>query len=195
LRGDIDGDGIDDLARLVGTTAGGRGCSYTLEVATQSGPATTEIDVDSWGGKQMTPLLLAQIDASPGLEIVVEIGRGASSESAQIFSMSEQSLHPLTFSDEPDPNFTFSGSVCCGGAIDCLPGQSGQIVLSSYGYNKSADGYVVTRRFYQVQGSAFELMDSQTYRGGFKLDRFPEFRGSDYPFQSCTDRIPRAKIG
>jgi len=149
------------------------------------------------GGETAAPRLdaLVRLDRRPLSEIVADTASGASTSFADVFVFDHNRLVEMGGQAQPPgPNgraFPYSGSVTHENAVDCVGGaQSGILVASGAG--ASGHHLTLTRQFFRVEGTEFNLIPGRTQEirlrneralGGL-ASRFPEFaRG---PFRSCS---------
>ncbi|MEA2517332.1 MAG: hypothetical protein QOG16_1170, partial [Actinomycetota bacterium] len=129
-----------------------------------------------------------------GVEIVVNVEMGASTQFAALFMLTNEGLVPMglkgkgpgPFASDLGDLFPFGGSVGHLDAVDCT--DEGDVVMSAaIPSGDSADAYEVERRFFRVQGSKLVLDKDRTrveVVDAAGVDEFPEFSGS--PFLSCN---------
>jgi hypothetical protein len=193
LRGDVDGDGLPDTVRIAVDPAGGVGCQAFVVLQTASGARTaarTAAAISQW---ESTPVLpaphlrsLAQIDAVPGGEIVIDVAAGASTQFEGVYTLSQGDLVSLTVKGAP-----FSGLFAYGGSVGHLDGeacsQGGEVVVSSATFKgPSGTRYKVVRRFFRPAVGALQYIRGRTQRQLVRLSQLPglpEFSGP--PFAGC----------
>lgn len=193
LRADIDGDGSADriyaLARRMPLR---ETCRYFLVAETDTSTYRAPIRARELGldddyslPSYFIPHSAAQLDARPGLELLIGVHHGAAVEIGTIYTLSNGTLVRLDISDEPIDTFVYAGSLCCGGALNC---DNDALVYSGYGRANNGRGYVVTRRFYVVSGSSLIRtgIEKRPARDG-ELDRFKEFGG--LALSHCRDYV------
>ena len=186
LTGDVDGDGNDDTVILVLDQSGDQGCQAFIIVESAAGTASAPIVQEGMSLDVGFPALvsLVNIDGAPGLDVVMNMVAGASTQFAGVYTAAGGQPQRLTF-DQPTEFgnlFPTGGSVGHMEATDCVG--PGAIVISVA--TPKGDGYRVTRTAYvvvegkltpQEEGVSTERIPAD----GF--DRFPEFQAS--PFGSC----------
>ena len=187
LRGDVDGDGEGDrVAIVVDRSAEEERCRAFIVVMSRFGSFPEPIEQGGMSIDVGFPTLvsLVNIDGVPGLDVVMNMVAGASTQFAGVYTAAEGRPERLTF-DQPTEFgnlFPTGGSVGHMEATDCVG--PGAIVISVA--TPKGAGYKVTRTAYvvvdgkltpQEEGVSTERIPAD----GF--DRFPEFQAS--PFGSC----------
>jgi hypothetical protein len=178
LRGDVDGDGKLDAVRVEYRAR--RSCNFRLA----AGSLVARIRPEVCSGKpaeadpQVTAL--AGIDRRPGLEIVVELGRGAHTEFSDLWTVREGRLRRFA---GPEPHISYGGSVGTGShVVDCArqPG----VVLMSTRVNRAQAS--VVRTWYRAEDLRLRRIRSRKTRWpSEKPVTFREF-GYPQPFPSCA---------
>ncbi|HEX2295588.1 MAG TPA: hypothetical protein VHN37_09805 [Actinomycetota bacterium] len=185
LVADVDGDGSNDRVFTVGRpTLLGRSCRYFVAVETRHGVYSTRItgerlwlDAPSNFQLYLAPVAGADVDSDGATEVLVKVSQGASTEAAVLYAWTDGALERVRRGDEETDVLTFSGSLCCGGAFDCVGGY-----LVEGGYGRVGDGpkYAVTRKTYHLTGADLVLVRTDRHRIRHdRLGRFEEFRGRD----------------
>jgi hypothetical protein len=192
LVGDVDGDGGPDRVTLrVDSTAPAR-CRHVLVVEPAKGSAVAApVKPLPWPGTNPKLLLLAEIDGRAGLEMVVTLSPANVFRPGAVFTLRRGELARMRVERRYSPElFPFYDEFPAG--VDCA-GEPGSIVLT---LGDLADGgkddshWDVTRAFYDVAGTHFELVRKQTFLvevGPEAKQRWPEVR--DRPFLSCPNRV------
>lgn len=191
LRGDVDGDGLPDRVLTVGMRLGASPCRYRLLVATHHGRFSAPIASnapDSAVDLRMflAPAKLVPLNDTPGDEIVVTFGSGASTEWGGVFTLISGRLVQMDIQGSPDDTFGWAGSVGVGEAVDCVPENYHTVVSSGYEYARSSSRfYDVRQTFYRVEGASFVHL--QTLHLRVRGDRGVQRLGlyQDSPFPSC----------
>jgi hypothetical protein len=186
LEGDVDGDGSDDSVSIVVDPDGDPGCQAFIVMETAAGTASAPIDQEGMSLDLGFPALvtLVQIDGVPGLDVVVNLVAGASTQFAGVFTFSDGAPQRLRF-DQPTEFgdlFPTGGSTGHLEASDCVG--PGAIVISQAVPRE--DEYKVTRTAYVVVDGRLTPQEEGVTTARLPLehlDRFPEFRAS--PFGSC----------
>jgi hypothetical protein len=196
LEDDVDGDGESDSVFLVEDDEGEPGCKSFIVVRTAGTQYSTAADPTGTPRSMSTPTLnsLAEVNGREGVEIVINVEMGASTQFAALFTFSSGGIEPIELKGKgPGPFasglgdlFPFGGSVGHLDAVDCT--NEGDVVMSAaIPSGDSADAYEVERRFFRVQGSKLVLDKDRTrveVVDAAGVDEFPEFSGS--PFLSCN---------
>jgi hypothetical protein len=196
LEGDIDGDGKSDEVFIVALPNGGvtRCGSF---VVVETGGATFSVPADDSDQPRSLPVprlnSLAQIDGEPGLEIVVDIEAGASTQFVSIFTLDDKlelmalkGKGPGPFSGQIDNLFAYGGSVGHLDGVDCAEG--GYVVMTAaVPSGDTADAYRVERRYFLATGSTLVLDKERTEHETVTardLDELTELTSA--PFGSCN---------
>lgn len=198
MRGDVDGNGLADDVYAVGLPLRHDTCTYHVAVrldrdAIVMAPirtarhATQPLDLRF----ALAPALFAELNASPGYEVVVQTGRGATGSGYQLLTMVDGELRTMQRRGRFGWSFGSTASAGGGTGLDCSG--PGRIVEGRYGYSVTSKDHTVERRFYRVVGATLILDDIETYDLPYgRENRFPELaRGDAVPFPSCENRIPR----
>lgn len=188
IAGDVDGDGLSDQVQLALDRGASLGCQAFIIVQTGSSTISGAIDAWSLEGGLPQPRLhsVAQINATGGDDVIVDVAVGASSQFVSVLVDVDGALAPLSFDKNPPEGFrdmfAYGGSVGHVDGADCAP--DGGVVVSSA---VAADnGYRVTRRFFTVHGATMKADPSRDQTSSAPLDglaRFPEFPAA--PFGTC----------
>jgi hypothetical protein len=198
VRGDVDGDGkAEDVAV---EDQGPESCRFRIRARADKGEIVGPLELaecavkpaETFGTALPSVSGLAEIDEEPGLEIVVETHRGASTEFATLFTARRDALEqielPPPFNDDELP---FEGSVTHFNVVDC--GRPGVVVASGYGADLRSR-VIYGRSFYRVDGTRLRFLRAGA-RGRLSaervgdLQRYPEFR-EPQPFPSCMKVRP-----
>lgn len=197
MKGDLDGDGEDDVTYIAHDGQGDIGCRSFLVVDAAGIAYSAPVDPSGDQRALEIPSLnsLVQLDEEPGAEIVVNIETGASTQFVGVFTLTDEGLERVTIEGRgPGPFagelgdqdlFAFGGSVGHLEAVDCL-GRGAVVMSAAVPKGDSADEYEVERRFFLMEGTELILDPDATERHtieGLNVDRFPEYRSS--PFGGC----------
>lgn len=185
--GDVDGDGEIDSVAIHFDPDGDAGCQAF--VVAESAEDAIAAPLDTWRpdlGLPMPSLVtLEEVDGDPGVEVIVRMGAGASTEFVGIVTAEQGVLTQVSTkgADEiADGLFGFGGSVGHVEAVDCAPGGG---VVSSFAAPRG-DGYRVERRFLSFEGAELTEERVEVERVPVeRIGRLPEYRAS--PFGSCSD--------
>lgn len=197
LSGDVDGDGTEDEVYLAHDDAGEPGCkSFVLVDVVGPEVYTAAVDPSGTPRALPEPLLktLAEIDGEPGLEIVVDIEMGASTQFAGVFVL-DDSLQRLDVKGRgPGPFaaelgredlFPYGGSVGHIEGVDCA--EDGRIhLVAAVPAGNEAGSYDVEHRFFLIDGATAVLDSSLTASERLtaaEVADLPELLSS--PFGSC----------
>ncbi|HWL66132.1 MAG TPA: hypothetical protein VNP73_09180 [Actinomycetota bacterium] len=190
VEGDVDGDGEIDTVQIVLDENGEPGCEAFLIVGTSSGNVSIPIWLTGSTGGLPQPSIktLADVDAKPGLEIVVDEAGGASTQFAGVYTLVDGDLAWIELPESEMGLFAYGGSVGHLEAVDCagdeelfvtraVPGQGNEALEKSL--------YDVTRTTYSIDGGTLEQVSTETDQVPIdRLDRFKEFQTS--PFGTCS---------
>lgn len=185
--GDLDGDGDAESVAVHFDPSGDAGCQGF--VVAESADGTIAAPLETWrtdfGLPAPTLDTLREVDGEPGLEVVVNMGMGASTQFVGIVTAEGGVLHQVTA--EPGDNavgeglFGFGGSVGHVEAVDCAPGGG---IVSSFA-TPDGSSYRVERRFLVFDGTRLVEDRVEVETAPLEeIDRFPEYRKS--PFGSCS---------
>ena len=193
LDGDIDGDGIDDRVTLH-IDEGTRGCEAFVAVTTVRVVASEPVwEAGSDGGLPKARLNgVTEINGDPGLEIVVDEMSGASTQFAGAFALVADELERIepeaadaTWTGAREGVFPYGGSVGHIEGVDCAP-EGGLVVSVARPAPSGKDSYAVIRRFFDVDGAALSLRDSERITAAAEeVFELAEFRAA--PFGSCPN--------
>jgi len=136
---DLDGDGWPDMFVIFARTAPTNGENWRARIALTAGP-TYEIgfaaDVDDVSSMIRG---LVDVDRDGRDDVLVELGRGASTEVVGVFGLGKGGLMQATYQDGTKARLLFAGSVRHGAAVECRS-QSGRAELVLRGIsNYTAD--------------------------------------------------------
>jgi hypothetical protein len=136
---DLDGNGWPDVFVIFVRAASTNGESWRARIALTAGP-TYEIgfaaDVDNAASMIRG---LVDVDRDGRDDVLVELGRGASTEVVGVFGLGKTGLMQATYQDGTKARLLFAGSVRHGAAVECRS-QSGRAELVLRGIsNYSAD--------------------------------------------------------
>jgi hypothetical protein len=188
LHGDVDGDGSPDEVSLAFDEKAARGCQAFLivEGADETRVLAIEGFDPGFGLPQPRLNTLAEVDAAPGSEVVVDLVTGASTQFVGLFTATGEGLARVVVEGDDFPTddlFPYGGSVGHLEASNCA-GEAGTVVVST-ATPRGAD-YQVTRRFFSFEDSTPRIEPSSTERERIafeELRRFPEYKSA--PFGAC----------
>ena len=186
LKGDVDGDGSDDTVSIVVDLSGEPGCLAFIVIESTRGVNSAPIDQEGMSTDVGFPALvsLVNIDGEPGVDVLMNMVAGASTQFAGVFTAPRGVPTRLRFEQPTEFGdlFPSGGSVGHLEASDCIG--PGAIVISTA--TPKEDDYRVTRTAYVVVDGKLTPQEEgvETARISIdQLDRFPEFAAS--PFGSC----------
>jgi hypothetical protein len=188
LRGDVTGDGKPETAVI--EYRGRPSCDFRLVVGSLIARVRPEIcknkPAEGYTGPDPHVAVLAPLDRQPGLEIVVQLGHGAHTEFADIWTVRDGELRRFA---GHEPHLSYGGSVGTGShVVDCAR-KPGVMLISTRVYDPPAR---VIRRWYRVRGLRLRPVGSRTVR--WPAERAVTFREFGYPqpFPTCAKaRAPR----
>lgn len=187
MSGDVNGDGVVDAVWIHFDSVGPQGCQAF--VVAESTASLLSGPLETWrpdlGLPMPTASGLYEIDGEPGLEVVVNMGVGASTQFVGVVTFDNGSLTQIEVQEGEgtlaDGLFGFGGSVGHLDAIDCS--ETGTVVASSA--TPAGRQYRVRRTFLTFEGS--DLVESEVEIERIPLeeiDAFPEYAAS--PFGNCS---------
>lgn len=197
LRGDVDGDRLPDSVFLSENPEGASQCRYFLVVATRGKHLVAAIN-RPWFARSRTETVLRQLSLESliqlersGLDIVVNVDRGASWNEIEIYTVTnsgkqERVLRRVSRSR----TFRFGGTVRQFGVIDCA-GRGSSLILVSEAV-RNAGGWRVSRHVYRIlKNHASQPVSrlsaiTQVRRYEEIAARFPEFADGTKAFRSCS---------
>ena len=188
LRGDVDGDG--SIERVV-VEQRGRSCVFRLVAGSLKTRVRPSICKDkpsevTLPGPDPHVDVLADLDGRPGLEIVLQLGHGAHTEFADLWTIRDGELRRYA---GPEPHISYGGSVGTGSHyVDCSR-KPGVLLIGAQVYRPPPK---VIRSWYQAHGLRLQRIGTRSIRwpGGRRVP-FREF-GYPQPFPTCAKaRAPR----
>lgn len=180
---DVDGDGADERIAIHLDPGGKGGClAFTVvEKGRDTYSAAVEPVADADPLTFGRIIGAAQVNGEAGVEVMVLVGAGASTQFAAVYTWGGRGLVPMEI-EGGEGSFPFGGSTGHVDAVDCTRDRA---VVSTSAV-RSGGGFAVTRRFYAPARLRFELLRGRTERTKIseqELTRFPEFRAG--PFAGC----------
>ncbi|HEV2757858.1 MAG TPA: hypothetical protein VG318_19020 [Actinomycetota bacterium] len=185
--GDVDGDGVDEEVAVHFDPSGDPGCQAF--VVADSAEETLAAPLETWrtdfGLPAPTLNTLEDVDGEPGLEVVVNMGAGASAQFVGIVAADGGTLQQVTVeagdNTVGDGLLGFGGSVGHVEAVDCAPDGG---IVSSFAAPEGST-YRVERRFLVFEGTTLVEDRVEVENAPLEeIDRFPEYAAS--PFGSCS---------
>jgi hypothetical protein len=185
LRGDVDGDGDDDELFVAVAQGARRGCRVFVAADTGDRLLAAPIPDDYVSFELGLPALrtLAAVDDVQGAEIVVDVGAGASTQFASVFTVTEgRLLQVIAQGAGPAGLFAYGGSMGHVSAVDC--DAPGRVVISSAVPRRNH--YRVARRFATAHGRVWRIDPSATEHNRAPLSSLRDYREfARSPFGSC----------
>lgn len=187
LKGNIDGDGVDDHVSIVWARKA-NGCRWRMAVRsarrTYLAPLT-QPNADTYWSTDRLPTLwrLAEIDDRKGSEMLVALDTGASTTAYGIFAIRRGALMRLRVRPSGEFPDAFVTGSSLAGAFGFGCAAPSEMVQTSYGQQR--DRFLGNRVFYRLRGNTFYFLR----RRGFNLSlaqlrRLPELR--QQPFARCS---------
>jgi hypothetical protein len=188
LNADVDGDGeSDEVSLAIDEDAADLECRFFLVVETVEGAHSVTIDQEGLATELQAPSLVtaAQVDAAGGLEVVVRLLGGASTDFSGVFTYTGDELRRVSVEGGPSGDlFPSGGTVAHVEGSDCADG--GLVVISEALANGPPGSYEVTRRFFEPADDELQIRRDLTEKLSLEeaeLSQLPEFRSP--PFGSC----------
>jgi hypothetical protein len=193
LLGDVDGDGREDRVALLADDRRPPRCRHVLVVGNALGTTAAAVEPLDWPGTNPALLLLAAIDARPGLEAVVSISPANVYEPGMVFTVRDGELARMRLQAGAASRlypelFPLDDEFPAG--VDCA-GRPGRIVVTRGGLERGGDRFwELTRTLLRASGISFEPVRTQRFRirvGPEAPRRWPELAGD--PFRSCGNLV------
>ena len=188
LRGDVTGDGRADTAVI--EYRGRPSCDFRLVVGSLVARVRPDIclnkPAEGHTGPDPHVAVLVDLDGRTGLEVVVQLGRGAHTEFADLWTVREGKLRRFA---GPEPHISYGGSVGTGShVVDCSR-RPGVLLLSTRVYRTPAR---LVRIWYRAARFRLRPVGERVIRWpAEKAVSFHEF-GYPQPFPTCAKaRAPR----
>ena len=155
VEGDVDGDGAADLAYVVRDESGDAGCQTFLVVETDDGilAAPTEEPGVSYALPAPRVNSLVQVDGSGGLEVLVDLEQGASTQFLGMFKVTASALEKVRIAGGSAYGdlFPYGGSVGHIEASNCTE-EAGADVLIAQAIANATD-YSIRTVLYELRGT------------------------------------------
>ncbi len=188
LSGDLDGDDSEERVFLVRDEAGPPGCKTFLVVESVDAAwvvPTDEPDVDY---TLQAPRInsLVEVGGAPGLEVLVDLEQGASTQFVGMFTVADEALARVRVRESSGYGdlFPYGGSVSHIEASNCTEEGGADVVVSVATANTR--DYTVRRRLYEMTGAILRPVEparQPPIATVEDLQRLPEFVSS--PFGDC----------
>jgi hypothetical protein len=200
LRGDVDGDGRQEAIAVRYRPTAPASCGFLLTARGASGVHTLRLRMTAgkygtaadWVRYGDAPIVraLAAIDRRAGIEVLVELWRGASSHGGSVFTFLDGRLRRMSIEGRWDDEFTWWGSVTHNGNVDCIGGPgTGRIATRSGGVDVDGRHLVESRSAYVVRGTRFQHVRTRSrsgLRGGQRWWTDVPDVGMGPPFRRCA---------
>jgi hypothetical protein len=190
VRADVDGDGDGDRVWLAADRRGPPGCRSFIAALLDERVVVAPVHAGPAAGS--VPLGLpaivgfAPIDDVPGDEVVVDVGAGASTLYAAVYTARAAGLAQVSIRGMGSSGpglFPHGGSVGHVDGVGCA--RDGTVLMSSALARGS--GYTVTRRHLLIEGATWSVAPARTRRARASpaklISRFPELGAP--PFAGC----------
>jgi hypothetical protein len=188
LNADVDGDGeSDEVSLAIDEGAADPECRYFLVVKTNGALQSLAIEQEGLEGSLRAPSLVTagQIDGVDGLEVVVSLLSGASTDFSGVFTSEDGALRRVGIEGGPAGDlFPSGGSVVQVAGSDCT--SDGGVVISEAIASGPPGRYEVSRRFYEPADDELQIsrdLTEELVLVEAELSQLPEFRSP--PFGSC----------
>jgi hypothetical protein len=181
LVGDMTGDARNDRVSLAGQWLEKYGCRYSLVVDSREARFSLRLREGLLEAPRVSPEAriadlsgLARIDRRPGAEILVTLGRGASSSGVGVYTVRPGRLQNLQIRQRYQEGLFWEVQGGTYGSVtDCWRGPGSGLVISSSRELSDSRWPDVDRRLFRVEGVRFRLVWHRRY---FRTrQRFPEF--------------------
>jgi hypothetical protein len=153
--GDVDGDGSDDVVFVVRDDSGTAGCQTFLVAETAGGVLSLPTDEPDVSYALQAPRVnsLAQVDGSSGLEILVDLEQGASTQFLGMFRVNGGALQKVRIGGGSPYGdlFPYGGSVGHIEASNCTEGQGADMLIAIATPN--ATDYTIRTVLYELRGA------------------------------------------
>jgi hypothetical protein len=157
-EGDVDGDGADDVVYVVRDEAGGPGCQTFVVAETARGTLVAPTDDPDVSYALQAPRInsLVQVDGTGGLEILVDLEQGASTQFLGMFKATGGTLSKVHIAGGSAYGdlFPYGGSVGHIEASNCTD-EAGADVLIAIATANAAD-YSIRTVLYELKGDVLE---------------------------------------
>ena len=196
MRGDVDGDGTQDLVWIAANRHDGR-CRYFAKVDLGVDEARKRLYGDRFVFRNFSHVMaMVEVDRFPGKEFGIVLEQGASTTFAGLFTMRAGEIQRMNVSGPGAPEddlFGYGGSVGIQVASDCARNRpDGQVINSVALLNNSGSHYKVKRRWFRATAGELVRTNEETDKRRVRANRLHEalyeFRNS--PFGSCPGRAP-----
>lgn len=186
--GDVDGDGSDDLVYLVKNGDGPPGCQTFLVAETATGSLATPTDEAEVSYSLQAPRInsLVQVDGSGGLEILVDLEQGASTQFLGMFKVTAAGLEKVRIlgGSAYGDLFPYGGSVGHIEASNCRDKGDADVLIAMATPN--ATDYTIRTVLYEMKGASLHplpLREQPPIATGADVELSEGFDSS--PFGDC----------
>ena len=189
VTGDVDGDGSSDASYLVRHGSGSPGCRVFLVVETADRLLSTPTSDPGTEYALQAPNIhsLVQVDGEGGLEILVNLEQGASTQFLGMFKVDEGSVQRVRFQEAASSGdlFPYGGSVGHIDASNCTETPGEVVIIQA---TPARQGYRLERTLYELRDEV--LVVSEAHSGKPRvvppesLSSIDELAGS--PFGACA---------
>lgn len=182
--GDVDGDGSDDLVYLVTDEAGVPGCRIFLAAETGRGILSTPAGEPDVSYALPAPRInsLVQVDGSGGLEILVDLEQGASTQFLGMFKVTPSGLDKVRIAGGSPYGdlFPYGGSVGHIEASNCTDEGDADVLVAIATPN--ATGYTIRTVLYEMKGAVLKPLS--------RNEQPPVATGADVELSEGFDSSP-----
>lgn len=187
-RGDVDGDGADDVAYVVRDEAGPPGCQTFLVVETARATlsAPTEEPGVSYALQAPRVNSLVQVDGRGGLEVLVDLEQGASTQFLGMFTVVDGALAKVRIGGGSAYGdlFPYGGSVGHLEASNCAEERGAEVLIAMATANTT--DYTIRTVLYEMRGDTLRplpLKEQPPIATGPDVEASEGFDSS--PFGDC----------
>jgi hypothetical protein len=191
-QGDVDGDGSADEVRVVRLDGGPPGCRHFLVAETSAGQLVTPTNDPGVEHSLEEPRIaaLVQVDGQGGLEVLVDLERGAATQFLGLFAVWEGALRRVTVQDPFAPGglLPYGGSAGRLEVSDCAEQDRADISISVA--SADPEGYTIETRLFDLDGARLRPLApgaQPPLRSGVDLETTDTFASS--PFGSCPSSV------
>lgn len=184
VEGDVDGDGAEDVVYVVRDADGPPGCQtfVVAEVAGEQLAAPAEEPDISYGLQAPRVNSLVEVDGSPGLEILVDLEQGASTQFLGMFKVHDGSLERVRIGGGSAYGnlFPYGGSVGHIEASNCSDERGAEVLIAIATPNVT--DYTIRTVLYEMRGTTLLPLPLN--------EQSPVFTGPDVEASEGFDSSP-----
>ena len=155
VSGDVDGDGADDVVYVVRAKSGPPGCQTFLVAETTDATLSTPTEEPGVSYALQAPRVnsLVQVDSEGGLEVLVDLEQGASTQFLGMFTVIDGALEKVRIGGGSAYGdlFPYGGSVGHLEASNCTKEKGAEVLIAMATANVT--DYTIRTVLYEMQGS------------------------------------------